>query len=95
MPVLKRRKPCADCPFRRDALKGWLGEASPREFLIETLGEEPMPCQRGRPQPRRVRQPREFFDHHDGGPLAHPDPEWSKSRDSLIGLGALPKEAQA
>lgn len=26
-------KPCSDCPMRRDALKGWLGGASPDEYV--------------------------------------------------------------
>lgn len=44
LPKLIRKKPCNDCPFRRNAAKGWLGEASPRQFLLSTLHEEHMPC---------------------------------------------------
>lgn len=27
------KKPCADCPFRKDTLKGWLGEKRVSEIL--------------------------------------------------------------
>jgi hypothetical protein len=27
------KKPCKDCPFRKDAIKGWLGEERMREIL--------------------------------------------------------------
>lgn len=27
------KKPCKDCPFRKDTLKGWLGEGRMREIL--------------------------------------------------------------
>ena len=30
-PIVK--KPCKDCPFRKDTLKGWLGEDRMTEFL--------------------------------------------------------------
>ena len=29
------KKPCRDCPFRKDTLRGWLGEARMREILAE------------------------------------------------------------
>lgn len=27
------KKPCRDCPFRKDTLKGWLGEERIREII--------------------------------------------------------------
>lgn len=27
------KKPCKDCPYRKDSLKGWLGEKRMTEFL--------------------------------------------------------------
>lgn len=41
-PVCK--KPCNDCPFRRNALPGWLGAATPQSFIIEISMERPLPC---------------------------------------------------
>ena len=29
------KKPCANCPFRKDSVKGWLGEAVMTEILNE------------------------------------------------------------
>ncbi len=37
-------KPCNDCPFRRKARRGWLGEARPESFIIEISMERPLPC---------------------------------------------------
>lgn len=34
------KKPCADCPFRRDSLKGWLGQ----ERMTEILGYDSFVC---------------------------------------------------
>lgn len=34
MPRLKRKTPCDDCPFRRNALAGWTGDATPAEHLV-------------------------------------------------------------
>lgn len=44
MPKLKRTTPCAECPFRRTAAIGWLGDDTPRGFLRATVAEQPMPC---------------------------------------------------
>lgn len=30
---LQHKKPCADCPFARTAINGWLGGNTPEEFL--------------------------------------------------------------
>lgn len=38
------RKPCKECPFRRDSRPGYTGEATPTEFLKGTLLDAPMPC---------------------------------------------------
>lgn len=37
-------KPCNECPFRRKAIPGWLGAASPQSFIIEISMERPLPC---------------------------------------------------
>lgn len=37
-------KPCSDCPFRRNAMPGWLGESSPEGFLDCIQRDEPLPC---------------------------------------------------
>lgn len=29
------KRPCADCPFRRDSLKGWLGAERMKEILAQ------------------------------------------------------------
>jgi hypothetical protein len=38
-------KPCKECPFRRDSMKGYLGNASyqPEDFL-STIEHAPIPC---------------------------------------------------
>lgn len=38
------KAPCAACPFRRDSLPGWLGDATPEDFMAAVLGDAPMPC---------------------------------------------------
>lgn len=43
MPEVRFKKPCNDCPFRRVALQGWLGSASPEEFGYG-VGETELPC---------------------------------------------------
>lgn len=37
-------KPCNACPFRKKALPGWLGAASPESFIIEISRDHPVPC---------------------------------------------------
>jgi hypothetical protein len=41
------KQPCNQCPFRRNSLPGYLGEASynPEEFL-QTIEHSPIPCHR-------------------------------------------------
>lgn len=36
--------PCSKCPFRRQSLPGYLGEAKAEDFLGSTLADYPMPC---------------------------------------------------
>lgn len=37
--------PCNECPFRRVSLPGYLGAATPDDFIaVATYGETPMPC---------------------------------------------------
>lgn len=36
--------PCLDCPFRRKAAPGWLGEGSPESFIDCMQRDEPLPC---------------------------------------------------
>lgn len=38
------KEPCSQCPFRRKALAGWLGEATPEEFIVAISMEQPLPC---------------------------------------------------
>lgn len=43
MMKLKCKEPCKKCPFKRDSLKGWLGDSTPEEFIL-TTAENDMPC---------------------------------------------------
>lgn len=38
------KQPCNDCPFRQNALAGWLGAGSPESFVECIVREEPLPC---------------------------------------------------
>lgn len=38
------KKPCSDCPFRKDSLPGWLGGAHPEEYLLLATGEIIIDC---------------------------------------------------
>lgn len=44
MTVLKHTTACAKCPWRRDSLRGWLGDETPSGFLWATQREHHMPC---------------------------------------------------
>jgi hypothetical protein len=46
MPRLKHLRPCCECPLRRASAPGWLGEATPANFIAAVLAEELMPCHR-------------------------------------------------
>lgn len=37
-------KPCSQCPFRKKSLPGWLGAATPEEFIGATMEDGLMPC---------------------------------------------------
>lgn len=37
-------KPCKECPFRRTAMRGYLGAARPEEFIIHITMDYPLPC---------------------------------------------------
>jgi hypothetical protein len=41
---VQHRTPCSDCPFRRDAIPGWLGGKTPMEFVMQAHGEVIYPC---------------------------------------------------
>lgn len=41
---LKIKQQCNDCPWRRNAFPGWLGNSTVENFLATTLGESHMPC---------------------------------------------------
>ncbi len=44
MPRLDHLKPCPVCPFLRTSAAGYLGEATPVDFVEATLNECEMPC---------------------------------------------------
>lgn len=35
---------CNDCPFRRTALRGWLGDNNPEDFVTAALSDPSVPC---------------------------------------------------
>lgn len=37
-------KPCSDCPWRRDAVPGWLGNQTPEEWQARIHGESELRC---------------------------------------------------
>lgn len=37
-------KPCNECPFRKKAAAGWLGDNPPENFTNAIYREEPIPC---------------------------------------------------
>jgi hypothetical protein len=38
------KKPCNDCPFRKDSLPGWLADYSIQELHSIVMNEMPFPC---------------------------------------------------
>lgn len=38
------KKPCKECPWRKDSIGGWLGASTPVEFLQQSEAETQMPC---------------------------------------------------
>lgn len=43
-------KPCNDCPWRRDSMRGWLGPFSPEKWLESAHGETPVACHQTIPE---------------------------------------------
>ena len=41
---LVNRPMCRECPWRKNAPAGWLGAASPEEFVSAMQGNQKMPC---------------------------------------------------
>lgn len=39
-----KKAPCAECPFRKDAMAGWLGPDTPEEVLTKVHSEGGYPC---------------------------------------------------
>ncbi len=39
-----QRQPCSECPFRRCAPAGWVGDASPADFIDTAMADHAMPC---------------------------------------------------
>ena len=37
-------QPCSDCPWRRDALRGWFGGNTSETYLKAALGDAPVSC---------------------------------------------------
>lgn len=38
------KKPCSDCPFRKNSLAGWLSDYTPQELHSIVVNEMPFPC---------------------------------------------------
>lgn len=53
---VQHKKPCRDCPWRRKAIKGWLGGESVQGWLNHAHSETIIPCHtvKGDPQPQCV-----------------------------------------
>lgn len=43
---IQHKRPCLDCPWRRDSLPGWLGGHPARAFIVHAHGDDPYPCHR-------------------------------------------------
>ncbi len=37
-------KPCRECPYRKKSFAGWLGAATPEQFMRSTMSDQRMPC---------------------------------------------------
>jgi hypothetical protein len=37
-------KPCSDCPWRRDSLSGWLGGATPQQWIQTAHSDSTVSC---------------------------------------------------
>lgn len=40
----QHKKPCHDCPWRRKAVKGWLGGVTVNDWLLDAHGEAKIDC---------------------------------------------------
>lgn len=40
----QHRRPCGDCPWRRDSLKGWVGGLTADQWLRAAHGEDRIDC---------------------------------------------------
>jgi len=40
----QHQKPCQDCPFKRDSIKGWLGIMTPDEWVMCAHGVTQIDC---------------------------------------------------
>ena len=40
----QHKKPCSDCPWRRDSVPGWLGNLGPQEWVYAAHGEARIDC---------------------------------------------------
>lgn len=51
---VQHKKPCGDCPWRRNAIPGWLGNMTPEEWLQAANGDGVIDCHTvvGSPQPQ-------------------------------------------
>lgn len=41
---VQHKRPCSDCPWRRDSLKGWLGSMTVAEWLACAHGDSVVQC---------------------------------------------------
>lgn len=39
-----KTQPCAQCPFKRQSLPGYLGADDPESFITKTMADMEMPC---------------------------------------------------
>ncbi len=47
-------RPCGDCPWRRDAVRGWLGGHKPMDWILSAIGDGIIHChtKKGDPHPQ-------------------------------------------
>lgn len=44
MVTKQHKKPCSDCPWRRDSVAGWLADMSPEEWVQHAQGDGIIEC---------------------------------------------------
>lgn len=42
--IRQHKTPCTDCPWRRNAVKGWLGALTPSEWIEKAQSEQIIKC---------------------------------------------------